>query len=57
MKKLDDLLLIGNPLLYEVSEPVLKSEMHLLPGWKADLHNVMEEVRAKSSLSFRFWRR
>ena len=41
MKKLDDLLLIGNPLLYEVSEPVLKSEMHLLPGWKADLHNVM----------------
>ncbi len=47
MKKLDDLLLIGNPLLYEVSEPVLKSEMHLLPGWKADLHNVMEEVRAK----------
>jgi len=56
MKKLDDLLLIGNPLLYEVSEPVMdyevsepvmESEMHLLPGWMADLHSVMEEVRAK----------
>ena len=47
MKKLDDLLLIGNPVLYEVSEPVLESEMHLIPGWMADLHNVMEDVRAK----------
>jgi peptide deformylase len=47
MKKLDDLLLIGNPLLYEESKPVLESELHLVPGWMADLHNVMEEVRAK----------
>ena len=47
MKKLEDILLLGNPLLYEVSEPVLESERDLLPGWKADLHGVMEEVRAK----------
>jgi len=47
MKKLDDLLLIGNPILYEVSGPVLESEMRLIPGWMAALHNVMEEVRAK----------
>jgi peptide deformylase len=47
MKRLDDLLLLGNPLLYEVSEPVLESEMHLITGWMADLHNVMEEVRAR----------
>ncbi|MDM8002903.1 MAG: peptide deformylase [Bacteroidota bacterium] len=47
MKRLDDLLLLGNPLLYEVSEPVPESEMYLIPGWMADLHNVMEEVRAK----------
>lgn len=47
MKKLDDLLLIGDPTLYEVSEPVLESELNLVPGWMADLHGVMEEVKAK----------
>jgi peptide deformylase len=47
MKRLDDLLLIGNPLLYEESVSVLESEINLLPAWMADLHSVMEEVRAK----------
>ena len=47
MKKLDDLLLLGNPLLYEVSEPVLQTELPLVKGWVADLHNVMEEIRSK----------
>jgi peptide deformylase len=47
MKHLTDLLLLGNPALYEVSEPVLKSELPLVPGWVADLHNVMEEIRAR----------
>jgi peptide deformylase len=47
MKKLDDLLLLGDPLLYEVSEPVKETEFHLVPGWAEDLHNVMEEIRAK----------
>ncbi len=47
MKHLQDLLLLGNPKLYEVSEPVLKSELPLVKGWVADLHNVMEEIRAK----------
>ncbi|MDD5361179.1 MAG: peptide deformylase [Ignavibacteria bacterium] len=47
MKKLNDLLLLGNPLLYEVSEPVQETEFHLVPGWAEDLHNVMEEIRAK----------
>jgi peptide deformylase len=47
MKSLDDLLFLGNPLLYEVSEPVKKSELPLVKGWVADLHNVMEEIRAK----------
>ena len=45
MKKLQDLLLLGNPLLYEVSEPVLKSELSRVAGWIADLHNVMQEIR------------
>ena len=47
MKQLDDLLQLGNPLLYEVSEPVFQSELPLLKEWIADLHNVMEEIRAK----------
>lgn len=47
MKGLKDLLLLGNPSLYEVSEPVLESELPLVKGWVADLHQVMQEIRAK----------
>jgi peptide deformylase len=47
MKKLDDLLLLGDPRLYEVCEPVLESELPEVKNWVADLHNVMEEIRAK----------
>jgi peptide deformylase len=47
MKQLKDLLLLGNPTLYQVSEPVQKSELPLVSEWVADLHNVMEEIRAK----------
>lgn len=47
LKKLEDLLLLGNPLLYKVSDPVLQSEMPLIPIWTAELHNVMQEIRRK----------
>jgi peptide deformylase len=47
MKRLKDLLLLGNPLLYEISEPVLESELKLLPEWIADLDNVIQEIRVK----------
>ena len=47
MKKLQDLLLLGDPQLYQVSEPVLQSELTFVTGWVTDLHNVMEEIRAK----------
>ncbi|QMW05735.1 peptide deformylase [Spirosoma foliorum] len=47
MKHLADLLLLGDPRLYETCEPVLESELPLVIGWAADLHNVMEEIRAK----------
>lgn len=46
MKHLADLLLLGDPRLYEMGEPVLESDRVLVPGWVADLHNVMEEIRA-----------
>ena len=47
MKKLGDLLLLGNPKLYEISQPIQKSELPLVKNWITDLHNVMEEIRAK----------
>ncbi len=47
MKTISDLLLLGDPRLYEVSEPIEKSELPLVNTWVADLDNVMKEIRAK----------
>lgn len=47
MKKLEDLLLLGDPRLYEICNPVLESEKPLISGWVQDLHHVMEEIRTR----------
>jgi len=47
MKGLNDILQLGNPLLYEACEPVLKTELPLVKNWVEDLDNVMREIRAK----------
>jgi peptide deformylase len=47
MKNLNDLLLLGDPRLYEVSEPVLYDELSLVKQWVADLDNVMQQIRAR----------
>jgi peptide deformylase len=47
MKHLQDLLLLGDPRLYFVSEPVHEDEKDLVKEWVNDLHHVMEEIRAK----------
>lgn len=47
MKHLSDLLLLGNPLLYERCSPVLETDCPEVAGWVADLHQVMEEIRDK----------
>ncbi|GAB3794561.1 peptide deformylase [Spirosoma humi] len=47
MKHLADLLLLGDPRLYETCAPVLEADLPLVLGWVADLHNVMEEIRSK----------
>jgi peptide deformylase len=47
MKTLTDLLLLGDPRLYQTCDPVLPEELPLIPGWVADLDNVMQEVRQK----------
>jgi peptide deformylase len=47
MKTLADLVLLGDPRLYEVCEPVTEADLPLVAGWVADLHHVMQEVRAR----------
>ncbi len=47
MKTLDDLLLLGDPRLYERCDPVMPEEQPLVAGWVADLHQVMHQVRAR----------
>jgi len=47
MKTLQDLLLLGDPRLYEKCDPVLPEELPLVTDWVADMDNVMREIRAK----------
>lgn len=47
MKTLNDLLLLGDPRLYETCAPILKEELPLLNDWVVDLDNVMREIRQK----------
>lgn len=47
MKTLQDLLLLGDPRLYDTCEPITPNELHLVKDWVADLHNVMQEIREK----------
>ena len=52
MKQLKDLLLLGDPALHKVSEPVQPTEISYIQDWIADLHHVMEEIRG----AYRFGR-
>lgn len=47
MKTLADLLVLGDPLLYQISNPVQYEELPLVSSWVADLQNVKEEIRLK----------
>lgn len=47
MKNLQDLLLLGDPRLYETSEPIWPDELPQVKEWVADLHNVMMQIRKK----------
>lgn len=47
LKNLNDLLLLGDPRLYETCKPVVKEELPMVEDWVADLDNVMKEIRAK----------
>jgi len=47
MKTLDDLLLLGDPRLYQVCDSVLPNEFSLVSGWLTDMHNVMQQIRER----------
>lgn len=47
MKHLSDLVLLGDPRLYEVCDPVREEELAQIPAIVADMHNVLVEFRAK----------
>jgi len=47
MKYLNNLLLLGDPRLYQVCEPVTEADKPFIDDWVNDLHDVMEEIRAR----------
>jgi peptide deformylase len=47
MKGLNDMLLLGDQRLYETCAPITQNELPLVTDWVADLHQVMQEIRAK----------
>jgi len=47
MKTLEDLLLLGDPRLYQICEPVLPEEFPKVKDWVVDLHNVMQQIRER----------
>ena len=46
-KGIQDLLLLGNPKLYERSVKIEKEELSRVRQWVYDLHSVMQDVRSK----------
>ena len=47
MKGLNDILLLGDPLLYEKSEQVHREELANVAKWVQDMHEVMEAIRTE----------
>jgi peptide deformylase len=47
MKTANDILKLGDPRLYAICEPVHKEELPLVQNWVKDLHEAMEDIRAR----------
>ena len=45
MKTIHNILKLGDPRLYEVCEPVLKSDLPFVPEWTQQLYEAMEDIR------------
>ena len=44
-KTLDDLLMLGDPRLYQTCDPIRREELPLVGDWAADLADVMQAIR------------
>ncbi len=47
LKNLDDLLVLGDPRLYQTCKPISQKDLSEVEKWVADLDNVMREIRKK----------
>ena len=47
MKKVEDILKLGDPRLYEVCEPVKKEELAMVMEWVKYLHEAMDDIRKR----------
>ena len=47
MKKVEDILKLGDPRLYENCAPLTPEELPLVDNWVKDLHEAMEDIRKK----------
>lgn len=47
MKKVEDILKLGDPLLYENCEPLTKEELPQVMEWVKDLHEAMQDIRRR----------
>lgn len=47
MKKVEDILKLGDPRLYEICDSVQKEELHLVKEWVNNLHAAMEDIRQR----------
>jgi peptide deformylase len=47
MKKVEDILKLGDPRLYEICSPVTREELPLVENWVQELHQAMEDVRRR----------
>ncbi|MBN7809347.1 peptide deformylase [Algoriphagus sp. H41] len=45
MKTIHDILKLGDARLYEICEPVVESDLQLVPVWVQQLHEAMEDIR------------
>ncbi len=46
MKTLTDLLLLGDPRLYQICEEITPGDLGAVKDWVADLHSVMQDIRS-----------
>lgn len=47
MKKVEDILKLGDPRLYEICAPLRREDLPLVENWVKELHEAMEDIRRR----------